>query len=198
MRVTTDGREVVTGAGGESTTGVPASPVMHFRNGAVAISSLATLLLQLVDDNRVSLDDKHSAWLPSIPNADRVTHGQLARMTSGYRHYLIGNDAFIENQLTDPFRQITTQEKLSYANLHELLYEPRANSNYAHTNYVLLGLALERITGQSLPALIQDRIYAPLSLHNTGAYSNAAASIFHAIGAHLVPDEPLPLRLPKP
>ncbi|WP_370566321.1 serine hydrolase [Cyanobium sp. LEGE 06113] len=61
MRVTTDGREVVTGAGGESAMGVPASPAMHFHNGAVAISSLATLLLQLVDDNRVSLDDKLSA-----------------------------------------------------------------------------------------------------------------------------------------
>lgn len=148
VRVTIDCREVVTGAAGESITGVPSSPAMHFRNGAVAISYLAPLLLQMVDENRVNLDDKLSAWLPSILNADRVTLGQLARMTSGYRDYVIGNDAFIENQLTDPFRQVTTQEKLSCANLHELLYEPGTNWNYAHTNYVLLGMALERITGQ--------------------------------------------------
>ncbi|WP_233130112.1 serine hydrolase domain-containing protein [Synechococcus sp. 1G10] len=61
---------------------------------------MATLLLQLVDENKVSLDDKLSRWLPDIPNADRVTFGQLARMTSGYRDYVIGNDAF-DNVLTD-------------------------------------------------------------------------------------------------
>ncbi|WP_457767307.1 serine hydrolase [Cyanobium sp. ULC082] len=54
-------------------------------NGAVAISYVATLLLQLVDENKVSLNDKLSRWLPDIPNADRVTLGQLARLTSGYR-----------------------------------------------------------------------------------------------------------------
>ena len=79
---------------GESITGVPATKDMHFRNGAVAISYVATLLLQLVDENKVSLDDRLSKWLPDIPNADRVTLGQLALMTSGYRDYVIGNAAF--------------------------------------------------------------------------------------------------------
>jgi hypothetical protein len=142
VRVTIDGREVVTEAMGESMTGVSATKDMHFRNGAVAISYVATLLLQLVDENKVSLDDKLSRWLPDIPNADRVTLGQLARMTSGYRDYVIGNDRFDNVLLENPFRQFAVQDLLAYANLQTLWYEPGTSWNYAHTNYILLGLAL--------------------------------------------------------
>jgi CubicO group peptidase (beta-lactamase class C family) len=46
---------------------------MHFRNGAVVISYVATLLLQLVDEKKVSLDDKASKWLPDIPYTDQIT-----------------------------------------------------------------------------------------------------------------------------
>ena len=91
VRVTVDGKEVVTQAVGESMTGVPATTDMHFRNGAVAISYVSTLLLMLVDEKKVGLDDKLSKWLPEVPHADQVTLGQLAQMTSGYVDYVIGN-----------------------------------------------------------------------------------------------------------
>ena len=58
---------MVTSASGESMTGVPATTDMHFRNGAVAISYVATLLLRLVDEKKVSLDDKLSKYLPGRP-----------------------------------------------------------------------------------------------------------------------------------
>ena len=67
VRVTVDGNEVVTDAVGDSMTGVPATPAMHFRNGAVAISYVSTLLLKLVDEKKVGLDDKLSTWLPEVP-----------------------------------------------------------------------------------------------------------------------------------
>ncbi len=57
LRVTVDGEEIVTAALGESMTGVPATADMHFRNGAVAISYMSTILLQLVDEGVVGLDD---------------------------------------------------------------------------------------------------------------------------------------------
>ena len=71
VRVTVDGKEVVTQAVGESMTGVPATTNMHFRNGAVAISYVSTLLLKLVDQHKVSLDDKLSKYLPEIPKPIR-------------------------------------------------------------------------------------------------------------------------------
>ena len=91
VRVTVDGKEIITKAYGESMTGVPATVDMHFRNGAVAISYVSTLLLMLVDEKKVSLDDKASKWVPEIPHSDEVTLGQLAQMTSGYTDFVIGN-----------------------------------------------------------------------------------------------------------
>jgi CubicO group peptidase (beta-lactamase class C family) len=167
VRVTVDGEEVVTQAVGESMTGVPATTNMHFRNGAVAISYVSTLLLKLVDEKKVSLDDKLSKWLPETPHADRVTLGQLAQMTSGYVDYVIGNTAMNEALYANPFRRWTTHEMLQYAIEQPLLYEPGTNWNYAHTNYVLLGLALEKATGEEMSQLLSDKVLRPLGLTNT-------------------------------
>jgi CubicO group peptidase (beta-lactamase class C family) len=167
VRVTIDGKEVVTQAVGESMTGVPATTNMHFRNGAVAISYVSTLLLKLVDQHKVSLDDKLSKYLPEIPNADRVTLGQMAQMTSGYVDYVIGNTKMNEALYADPFRRWTVHEMLQYAVDQPLLYPPGTNWNYAHTNYVLLGLALEKATGQEMSKLLSDNVLSPLGLTNT-------------------------------
>lgn len=70
-------------------TGVPASTDMHFRNGSVAESYIASLLLQLVDEKTISLDDKLSEWLPDLPHADEVSLGNLVSMTSGYRDFVL-------------------------------------------------------------------------------------------------------------
>jgi CubicO group peptidase (beta-lactamase class C family) len=82
-----DKKEVVKAALGQSMTGVPATTHMHFRIGSIAIAYLTTLLLQLVDQKRVSLDDKLSKWLPSLPHADSITLGMLAESRSGYPDY---------------------------------------------------------------------------------------------------------------
>jgi CubicO group peptidase (beta-lactamase class C family) len=148
-------------------TNVPATTNMHFRNGAVAISYVSTLLLILVDEKKLSLDDKLSKWLPDVPHADRVTLGQLAQMTSGYVDYVIGNTDFEKALYQDPFRQWEPDQILGFATSKPLLYEPGTNWNYAHTNYVLLGRALEKATGQSMPQLLHDKVLRPLGLSNT-------------------------------
>ena len=131
----------------------------------MAISYVATLLLlRLVDQNKVGLDDKLAKWLPDVPNADRVTLGQLAQMTSGYPDYVLGNAEFEAAFLADLFRQWTPQQLLSYAVNKPLLYPPGTNWNYAHTNYVLLGLALEKATGRDMPSLLRDEVLGPLRI----------------------------------
>ncbi|MCT7660166.1 serine hydrolase domain-containing protein [Mycobacterium deserti] len=167
VRVTIDGEEVLTEAAGESMTGVPATTNMHFRNGAVAISYVAALLLKLVDENKLRLEDKLSTWLPEVPHADRVTLGQLAQMTSGYADYVIGNQQMNDASYANPFRRWSTSELLGYATSRPLLYAPGTNWNYAHTNYLLLGLALERATGQTMAKLLSDKVLRPLGLTNT-------------------------------
>lgn len=167
VRATVDGREIVTQAVGESMTGIPATTDMHFRNGAVAISYVSTLLLELVDRKRVSLDDKVSKWLPGLRYADRVTLGQLAQMTSGYSDYVLQNPEFIAAIYANPFRSWTPEELLAYSTSKPLVYEPGTNWNYAHTNYVILGLALEKITGKKMTPLLQEMVLGPLGLKNT-------------------------------
>jgi CubicO group peptidase (beta-lactamase class C family) len=167
VRVTVDGKEIVTQAVGDSMTGVPASTDMHFRNGAVAISYVSTLLLGLVDEKKLSLDDKLSKWLPDFPQAQRVTLGQLAQMTSGYPDYVIGNQQFDNASYANPFQQWTTQDILGQVSGRPLLYEPGTNWNYAHTNYLLLGLALEKATGQDMPTLLQNEVLGPLGMKAT-------------------------------
>jgi CubicO group peptidase (beta-lactamase class C family) len=169
VRVTVDGRDVVTEAVGDSMTGVPANTAMHFRNGAVAISYVATLLLMLAEEGKVGLDDRLSRWLPEIPHADRVTLRQLAQMTSGYVDYVIGNTEMNDATYADPFRAWTTGELLAFATAKPLLYEPGTNWNYSHTNYVLLGLALEKATGENMSDMLSDRVLRPLGLTSTVA-----------------------------
>lgn len=166
VRATVDGKEIVTRAVGESMTGVPATTDMHFRNGAVAISYVSTLLLELVDRKTVSLDDKVSQWLPDLRYADRVTLGQLAQMTSGYHDY-VQSPEFIAAIYADPFRKWTPEELIAYSTARPLVYEPGTNWNYAHTNYVILGLALEKITGKKMTALMREMVLGPLGLNDT-------------------------------
>jgi CubicO group peptidase (beta-lactamase class C family) len=167
VRITVDGKEVVTQAVGDSMTGVPATTDMHFRNGAVAISYVSTLLLKLVDEKKLTLDDRLSKWLPDFPNAQRVTLGQLAQMTAGYPDYVIGNDQLETELYANPFQQLTTQDILAQISGRPLLYDPGTNWNYAHTDYVLLGLALEKATGQDMPTLLRNEVLGPLGLKST-------------------------------
>ena len=82
---------------------MPATEEMHFRNGAVAISYLGTVLLQLVDEGTVGLDDTIDEWLPDLPASDRITLRMLANSTSGYVDY-VPMDSFEDALKKDPFR----------------------------------------------------------------------------------------------
>lgn len=167
VKVTIDGKDVLTSAFGESMAAVPATTDMHFRNGAVAISYVSTLLLILAEEGTVSLDDPLSTWLSDIPHAEQVTLRQLAQMTSGYHDYVIGNEAFEKALYADQFRQWEPEELLAFAIDKPLQYAPGTNWSYAHTNYVLLGLALEKATGEQMATLLSDKVLGPLGLTDT-------------------------------
>ncbi len=166
VRVMRGDEVVLMQAWGESMAEVPATTDMHFRSGAVSIPQVSTVLLQLVDEGTVTLDDRLANWMPDVPNSDKVTLGQLAQMTSGYADYVQDAtflDAFNEN----PFRQWTPEELYTFGTSKPLLFEPGTNWGYAHTNYVLLALALEKITGQTMTDAIQERILDPLGMTQT-------------------------------
>jgi CubicO group peptidase (beta-lactamase class C family) len=173
VRVTTGDQEILTEAVGESMTGVPATTAMHFRNGAVAISYVATLTLLLEEQGALSLDDKVSTYLPDLRYADQVTVGQLAQMTSGYADY-VADPLMADAQYAEPFRQWTPADLIAYSTDKPLVYAPGTNWNYSHTNYVILGLVIEKATGRSVDDLLQEKVLDPLGLENTQDPGTAA------------------------
>ena len=161
-------------AWGETMTGVLATPDMRFRNGAVAIAYLGTLLLQLADAGTVRLDAPLAEWLPDMPEADRITLEMLMNGTSGYADY-VTDPAFIAAYDADPFRAWTEDDLLAYAFARPMACAPGTCWSYAHTNFVVLGRALAVATGRPLDALLRDGILAPLGL--TGTRSALTAEI---------------------
>ncbi|MFD7326667.1 serine hydrolase domain-containing protein [Streptomyces sp. NPDC059875] len=166
LKVTVDGHEVVTDALGESMTGVPARPDMHFRAGSVAFAHIGTALLQLVEEGRVRLDDTVERWLPDLPKADQITLRMLATNTTGLHDY-VTDPAFLAELEAHPFRHWTTKELLSYPFSHSFWYAPGTNWSYSHANYVLLITALEKITGTRIDEFLKQRVWGPLELRNT-------------------------------
>ncbi|HZV76280.1 MAG TPA: serine hydrolase domain-containing protein, partial [Candidatus Babeliales bacterium] len=151
VQVRSQGRNVYSGAFGDSMTGVPATPDMHFRNGALAFTYMATLLLEFVDRGKVTLDTKLSAYFPDLPNANRITLKNLAQMTSGYADYVYQPET-MEGVYRDPFRQWTPQELIHIGVSKPMQFAPGTNWGYCHTNYVILGLVLQKIAGMPLAA----------------------------------------------
>ncbi|MDV5150017.1 serine hydrolase domain-containing protein [Streptomyces sp. SBC-4] len=166
LRVTVDGREVVTTALGESMTGVPADPAMHFRNGNVAISYMGTALLRLVDEGTVGLDDPVARWLPDLRGGEKITLRMLAASTTGLVDY-VRLPAFQQAVTADPFRQWTAKEVVALSTDERRWYDPGTNWNYSHANFVLLGAALEKITGTRLDVLLRHLVTGPLGLRET-------------------------------
>jgi CubicO group peptidase (beta-lactamase class C family) len=194
LRVTVGGKPLVTYALGNSITGVKATMAMHFRNGAVAISYMSTLLMEYVDEHKASLDDKVSKWLPGLPDADQVTLKMLADMTSGYADY-VGNPAFQSEYYLNPFGIWTGPELLSFGVSRPMAFAPGTNWGYAHTNYVILGEILEKVGGMPLATLLREKVLQPLGLTNTVASQTAAIPppVLHAYSS----DRRGPLGIPS-
>lgn len=165
-------REIVRTAIGESMTGVPATTEMYFRNGAVAISLLSTLMLILVDQGIFGLDETIGTWLPELPDSDMVTFRQLANMTSGYRDYVQNIDFQIAQQV-NPFHSFTLEELLNYSFAQPRIFAPGENWEYSHTGYHILGMAMEAATGETVKDLMQKHVLDPLGLKQTFAFQTA-------------------------
>jgi len=169
VQVRSNGSDVYTAALGESMTGVPATPVMHFRNGAMAFTYMSTLLLTLVDQKKVSLDTKLSQFRPDLPYADHITLKNLANMTSGYADYVYQNE-LLQGLMQNPFRQWAPEELIKIGVGKPMMFAPGTNWGYSHTNYVILGGVLEKIAGMPLNDALQKYVFEPMGLTQTNGF----------------------------
>ncbi|MGW7451783.1 serine hydrolase domain-containing protein [Streptomyces sp. NPDC054787] len=150
----------------DKATGAPLRTDMHMRIGSVTKTFTVTALLQLVDQGKVGLDDPIGRYIDGVPNGDRITLRQLAEMRSGLFNYS-EDPGFDKALFTDPDRPFTPQELLAYSFKHPVLFEPGAKFLYCNTNLILLGLVVEKASGQKLNDYINDEVVAAAKLKNT-------------------------------
>jgi D-alanyl-D-alanine carboxypeptidase len=167
VRVDFPGRGSWTAAVGEADTSThrPVSVNDHFRIGSVTKTFIGTMILQLVDEHRLSLDQKVDTLLNGVPNGGQVTIRMLLNMTSGIPSYS-ENPRFIEALVSDPVRPFSTEELLSYAYEQESV-APGTKLHYSNTNTILLGQILEKVTEKSISENLKERIYRRLGLKDT-------------------------------
>lgn len=149
----------------------------RFRVGSITKTMIATIALQLVGEGSIALTDSVARWLPGVvPNANRITVRMLLNNTSGVPDY-IQDPAFQAALIANPGRTVTTAETLAAANRMTRKFEPGAAGRweYSNTNFILLGLVIEVVTGMPIEQALQRRIFDRLGLSNTFFATTTAA-----------------------
>lgn len=154
-------------------SGRRASTKYVWRIASVTKLVTAALVLQLHQDGRLKLEDRLSKYLPGkVELANQISIRQLLNHTSGIPDYLSAPDVPLnvsaerlrENLIRQPSREALIHD----ARLQPRRFEPGANHEYSNTNYLLLGMIIERVTGMSFHSVVRERVIAPLKLKNTG------------------------------
>jgi D-alanyl-D-alanine carboxypeptidase len=164
-----DGEDVSAVAVGESRLGSGSRLRVsdEVRVGSVTKTVIATITLQLVGEGRLRLNDTVEQWLPGmVPNGAAITIRMLLRHTSGIFDYVSDADWFAA-VLAHPHYDWSPQELVAVATAHPPTFPPGQGVAYSNTGYILIGLVLKKATGQSVQALVSQRIVRPLGLRRT-------------------------------
>lgn len=147
-----------------------ATPDSRFRIGSISKTFVAVVLLQLAEEDFLTLEDRVGDWLSDditadLANAEDATLLQLVTMTAGIPEYL--NDDFFDAVLENSTHTWTAEEVLVFAYGEDALFDAGDGFEYVNTNYILLQLVIEAATGQPLHEVIRERILDPLDLEDT-------------------------------
>jgi D-alanyl-D-alanine carboxypeptidase len=140
--------------------------------GSVGKTYFGAVALQLVAEGLIDLDAPLSdylgdeAWYSRLPNAADVTVRQLMSHTSGIVRYEL-NPAFLEDLVARPMRTFTPEERLAYLLDTKAPFAAGEAWDYSDTNYILLAMVIERVTGAAAYDEIGRRLLQPLGLENT-------------------------------
>ena len=159
---------------GNTKTGAPVPVNGEFRAGSTTKTFIATVVLQLAGEGRLSLDNTVGHWLPGVVSGNgndgsRITVRELLQHTSGIYNYVQDIPAqqstagFEANRL----RTYTAAELVAIAMRHKPNFAPGTAFSYSNTNYVLAGMIIDRVTGHSWESEVQSRIIKPLGLRHT-------------------------------
>src|SRR5882724_3940765 len=138
----------------------------HFRIASNTKTMTAAGIVLLAQENKLTLDDPVSKYVPGVPDGDKITITELLNMRSGL--YTYDDDPEFSAVLErDPSKVWSPAEVLAIAFKHQPYFPPGTDFHYSNTNYALLGLIAEKIHGKPLASCFQDRLFGPLGLKDT-------------------------------
>ncbi|HFU6606970.1 serine hydrolase [Bacillus cereus group sp. TH43LC] len=153
----------------------PMKADFHFRIGSVTKTFIATVLLQLCGENRLNLDDSIEKWLPGVIqgngyDGNQITIRQILNHTSGIADYINSKDF----DIMDTKKSYTAEEFVKMGISLPPDFAPGKGWSYSNTGYVLLGILIEKVTGNSYAEEVENRIIEPLDLSNTFLPGNSS------------------------
>ncbi|EOP60186.1 D-alanyl-D-alanine carboxypeptidase [Bacillus cereus VDM053] len=153
----------------------PMETDFRFRIGSVTKTFTATVVLQLAEENRLNLDDSIEKWLPGVIQGNgyddkQITIRQLLNHTSGIAEYTRSKSF----NLMDTKKSYRAEELVKMGSSMPPDFAPGKSWSYSNTGYVLLGILIETVTGNSYAEDIENRIIEPLELSNTFLPGNSS------------------------
>ncbi len=129
----------------------------------------AAAVLMLQEQGRLNVDDPVTKYFPEYTTASDVTVKDLLTMRSGIRNHLEG--LFAEYTLTeDATSEENKQTILEWLYAQKLEFKPNTGFSYSNSNYLLLSIIVEKVSGQSYAEFIKENIFAPLGMADSGFY----------------------------
>lgn len=157
---------------------VPNTPTTKFRLGSITKQFTAASILLLEERGKLKVEDPVKKYMPDAPAAwDKITIFHVLTHTSGIPSLTSFPD-FESHQA-----QAMTPEKLvEWFRDKPLEFEPGTKWNYSNSGYILLGYLIEKITGQTYSDFVQQNIFTPLGMKDSGYDSNSAIIAHRAAG----------------
>lgn len=165
------------GAAGKAdlATGAQARADGRFRIGSVTKTFASVVTLQLVAENKVRLDDPVERYLPGVvPNGAQITVRHLLNHTSGIFNYTddpqfaLDDEASVRRFLAEGrWKNYTQRQLVDIANRHDPNFPPGRGWKYSNTNYVLVGMLIEKVSGSTWQREVERRVIRPLRLDDT-------------------------------
>src|SRR5262249_16351341 len=139
----------------------PLTPARGFRVPSITKKYTPVMILQLVEEGNLKLTDMLDKFIPQVPNAQKITIGQILAHRSGIPNVR-------RDQITwKPGAPVTKDEMLALIVKGTPEFEPDTKHSYSNSGYFLLGLILEKVTGKAYAEALEERINSRIGLKDT-------------------------------
>ena len=150
---------------------IPMKPCIISKAASTTKTFIGTLTLLMAEEGKLNLDDNIEKWVPKkvideVKNAKLSTVRMLLNHTSGIAD-VIDDQGFYLAVLNNPSHNWTSEELIKYVSGDEPIFAAGTDVEYSNTNYLLLAMILDKVTGQNHSIALREKILNPLKLSNS-------------------------------